>query len=69
MECVRHVSCRRNTTLSQIPDKLLSESLQSLISVATVCLGNPNKKFIDMVKAKKGVLKSTSGKQTGAIIN
>lgn len=27
------VSCRRNTPLSQIPDKLSTESLQSLISI------------------------------------
>ena len=64
------VPCHRNTPLSQFPDKLSSESLQSLISVvdgASVCPGNPDKKFIDMVKAKKGVLKSTGGNQTATI--
>ena len=64
------LSCCRNTPLSQIPDKSSTESLQSFIGIvdgATGFPGNPDKKFIDMVKAKKGVLKSTSGKQTAAI--
>lgn len=64
------VSCRKNTPLSQFPDKLSAESLQSLINVvdsASVCPGNPDKKFIDMVKAKKGALKSISGEKTAAI--
>ena len=64
------VSCRKNTPLSPFPDKLSAESLQSLINVvdsASVCPGNPDKKFISVVKAKKGVLKSTSGEKTSAI--
>lgn len=64
------VSSRKNTPLSQFPDKLPAASLQSLINVvdsASVCPGNPDKKFIDMVKAKKGALKSISGEKAAAI--
>ena len=66
------VLCRRNTPISQFPDKLYAESLQSSFSVvdsASVCPGNPNEKFISIVKAKKGVVKSTSGQRTAAIDN
>ena len=64
------VLCRRNTPLSQFPDRLSAESLQSLISIvdsASVCPGNPDEKFIRMVKAKKGVVKSANGEKTAAI--
>ena len=64
------VLCRRNTPLSQFPDRLSAESLQSLISIvdsASVCPGNPDEKFIHMVKAKKGVVKSVNGEKTAAI--
>ena len=41
-----------------------------LVDSASVCPGNPDEKFISMVKAKKkGVVKSTSGDRTAAIDN
>ena len=43
---------------SHFPDKLCAESLRSLIRVvdnASVCPGNPDGKFICVVKARKGV--------------
>ena len=63
------VLCRRNTPISQFSDELSVESLQSLISVvdsASVCPRNPDEKFM---KAKKGVITSTSGQKTATIDN
>ena len=64
------VLCRRNTLLSQFSDRLSAESLQSLISIvdsASVCPGNPDEKFIRMVKAKNGVVKSANGEKKAAV--
>lgn len=63
---------RNDTPLSRFPGLLSAGSLQSLITVidgASVCAGNPDGKFIRMAKAKKGAIKSTSGKTTAILDN
>ena len=41
--------------------------IHGVVDSASVCPGNPDEKFICMVKAKRWVVKSTSGERTAAI--
>ena len=66
MGCLVHgnnVPCRRNTPLSHFPDKLCAESLQSLIKVVDIACVHPDDKFICIVKARKGMVKSENGEK------
>lgn len=60
----RMVSKIKHSTLGSFPDSLTSDSLHYLlqrIDDFNVCLGQPDRHFIDMASARKGMFKSNDG--------
>ena len=58
--------------LSDVPNRLNSESLKVLVAKldsCRVCPGHPDKNFVEMVMSKKGKLTSINGKQVVATID
>ena len=66
---VSHKNC---TLLSSFPAKLTHEQLQRLLNIlerSPVCPGNPDEKFVELVKAKKGKIMSANGKHVAAALD
>ena len=58
--------------LASIPDKLEHDSLKLLLSKldsSSVCPGNPDRNFVEMLVTKKGMIMSRSGQYVVASIN
>ena len=61
-----------HSLLSSFPAKLTHEQLQRLINTlesSSVCLGNPDEKFVELIKAEKGKIMNTKGKSVVATLD
>ena len=66
------VNSTKCVPLSDVPNRLNSESLKILVEKldsCRVCPGHPDKNFVEMVMSKKGKLTSINGKQVVATID
>ena len=61
-----------HSLLSSLPAKLTHEQLQRLINTlesSSVCPGNPDEKFVELIKAKKGKIMNAKRKSVAAALD
>ena len=68
----QQVSRKSCSLLSSFPAKLTHEQLQRLINTlesSSVCPGNPDEKFVELIKVKKGKIMNAKGKNVAATLD